>query len=216
MRYIAIKFVTKSTPKLPIFAPYNNQHVRHSLFLLLFFPFFSCSDDAPKVDPKLAPFGYPVAEVLQHDTGLFRGVQLGMKTDEVLKLIGKTNLTEQQPDYLFYEDSLSGKAGFTYEFSFSTDGLFEMHVDIYGRDSTNAQLMTKRFENYFTKKYGEPDYFNDLLIWYVKSGKGTAQLELSDQSDEYAYGKIAISVYDKAFAQPMFHDSLTGDSLQLQ
>lgn len=190
--------------------------MRNSIYLLFLLPFFSCSDDAPKVDAKLAPFGYPVAEVLKSDTGLFRGVQLGMKPEDVLKLIGKTHLTEQQPDYLFYEDSLPGKAGFTYEFSFSTEGLYEMHVDIYGRDSSNAQSMTKRFENYYTKKFGEPDYFNDLLIWYVKNGKREAQLELSDQSDEYAYGKIAISVYDKAFAQPTFHDSLTGDSLQLQ
>ena len=176
--------------------------MRTSIFLLLLFPFFSCSDDTPKQDPKLVPFGYPVAEILQTDSAVFRGVTLGLKIGDVLKKIGKNNLTEQQVDYLFYEDSLSGKASFTYEFSFNAEGLYEMHVDIYGRDSTNAQTMTKRFENYFTSKYGEPDYFNDLLIWTIKSPKYEAELVLTDQSAEYTYGKIAISVYDKSFSQP--------------
>lgn len=193
--------------------------MRTSIFLILLSTFLSCSDNVPEQDAKLIPFGYPVAEVLQSDSGIFRGITLGMKPEAVLQRNDKKKLTEQQPDYLFFEDSLAGKSGFTYEYSFNNEGLYEMHVDIYGRDSSSADVMTKRFENYFTSKFGEPDYFNDLLIWTVKTGTREAELVLADQTVEYSYGKISISVYDKAFSQPVRSDgdSVPGlDSVHLQ
>jgi|GEM_PF-928742 len=162
---------------------------------------FSCSNEkVPDNQKLLHGFEAPLPELMRNDEGIFRGISLGMTMAQVRASTGDTNLTQMEPNYLLFEDSLGKKDHYTYDFSFDSLGLKEINIDVYQHDSADAQALFDLFKGYFTKKYGEPSTVKDLLTWEIKGQKRSTEVALLDQSIDYGYGKLTIIFYDKHLA----------------
>ncbi|TND10428.1 MAG: hypothetical protein FD123_70 [Bacteroidetes bacterium] len=186
---------------------------------------FSCSNE-PETDRVLRSFPSPLPEILKNDSAAFRGIGLGMNVNAVKQRCNPKTLTLGEADNLLYEDSLAGKTSFTYEFNFDSLGLKEIQVDIYQRDSADAELMFGRFMDYFSRIYGQPESVQEFRRWKVPGQMRPTAIILKDESAEYGYGKLALTVYDTDMTDVIFieggefqmgtpEDSLGRDSVRV-
>lgn len=165
----------------------------------------ACSGGPAPETTLIRQFPSPLPQIMRNDEGVFRGITLGMDMKNVRTLTGDSNLTQAEPNYLFFEDSVGKKDHFTYDFIFDSLGLKEMNLDVYQPDSTDSESLLGQFKGYFTKKYGVPAEAKDMLIWSIPGQKRTTELAMYDESIDYGYGKLTLSFYDK---------KLAGDPLQ--
>ncbi|HEV7231366.1 MAG TPA: hypothetical protein VGO45_08570, partial [Bacteroidia bacterium] len=135
-----------------------------------------------------------IVRIFGSDTGLFRGVSLGMTLPQV-KTLQKGKPEEEEEDYLSYsfgfKDTLQGNYYYNFE-----EGLDEIGIDIYREKQKECNWIFDRLKTYFTKKYGPFRSENRLLIWHVNNqGKEGAEVTLADESLDYGYGKLTVTIF---------------------
>jgi hypothetical protein len=136
-----------------------------------------------------------VCRIFGADTGLFRGVSLGMTLPQVKALEKGKKPDEEEVDYLSYsfgfKDTIQGNYYFNFE-----EGLDEIGVDIFREKQKECNWLFSRLKNYFSQKYGPARSENQLLIWHVKNqGKEGAEVTLIDESLDYGYGKLTVTIF---------------------
>jgi hypothetical protein len=163
------------------------------IFLLLS-GFFACS---PSKEPglKAEDYGQVLKRIVGNDKGLFRGLNLGISLKQVKDQEAEQKPDDEASDYLSYSfgfaDTLQGNIYYNFE-----NGLDEIGVDVFRTKKKECDWLFTQFKNYFTKRYGPPREDNLLLIWYVKDqGKEGAEISLSDESKDYGYGKLTITIF---------------------
>jgi hypothetical protein len=164
-----------------------------SLFILVSL-FLSCS---PKKAPtgKVEDYTVVLRTIIRTDSGLFRGVNLGMEPGKVKLQEQNKRPQEDEENYLSYAfafgDSLSGN--YYYDFD---KGVEEIGVDIYREKAKECDWLFNDLKNYYTCRYGQPKTENNILLWYIsKQGKEGAQVTLQDESKDYLYGKLTITIF---------------------
>jgi len=157
---------------------------------------------------KLTPTQITLVQLLLGDgTNQFRKVSLGMEPKAVLAA-EKKKADENDTNYIFYSlpmdtlypDSVNEQADtlnyFTIAYNFDQQKLNEIDEDVFLSTDSSAAALTSRLSDYFTTKYGDGMKESDHIIWKLKKVNGkTAKLSLSDESEEYDYGKLSLVYY---------------------
>jgi hypothetical protein len=176
------------------------------LFLTTFcITFVSCRN---KKNDKLTPYQISLTQLLVGDgTHQFRKVSLGIDAKSVL-LAEKKKPEENDTNYIFYTlamdtlypDSVGELPDtlnyFNIAYNFDQQKLNEIDEDIYLSTDSAAALLQSRLSDYFTSKYGDGTKESDHTVWKMKKINGkTSKLSLSDESEEYDYGKLSLVYY---------------------
>lgn len=171
----------------------------------------ACSSPKTPAPPTafVSQFKGLLPELMNNDSGLFHGIVLGMKPEEVKHFSIKG-------DSLSLEDKttliLEGKPGegkeYTYECQFDEKGLHTIILDVYLKNEPNSDSLLEDFRKYFTLKYGPSDESRDTYTWTVDRGVRPAKIQLQEDPG-YPYGELTITFFDKTFDQEIPE----GDSL---
>ena len=178
--------------------------MRLSRFLILIFisALVSCTTEAPKNDKIVSLFKGVLPSIIQNDSALLHGLQLGMSMVEVKKTAHEfDSLAVEDSNYLQFERTISAKKNFLYECEFDNNGLSTMTMDIFLEDESNGDSLYNDFMSYFTKRFGKPDESGTNPTWTSKEGKRPAKIEL-EENEDYPYGKLTIWFYDASFDAP--------------
>jgi hypothetical protein len=87
--------------------------------------------------------------------GDFRGVNIGDERQVVLEKEG-AHTVYSMPDELVYRIPSKSKDSTWYEISynFNDDGLYNINLEIYSKESKQLELLKSDFEQYYLAKYG--------------------------------------------------------------
>lgn len=180
--------------------------MRIALIPILIFLFASCSNDQSgqknlidlivKNEPGNPDKKINLDEIKKGEGGLLRNVNLGASPEEV-KRIETIGLTEETPDYLFYEFVIDSLNSYTLSYTFESNSLTEIRTDVYVQNDTAAKILSDSFVEYFTEQYKEPVTQNESLwIWSTLYNKEPIRIEFTDESAEYDHvGKLSLIIY---------------------
>jgi hypothetical protein len=157
---------------------------------------------------KVTPTQISLVQLLVGDgTNQFRHISLGMDTKSVISTEKKAP-DEKDSNYIFYSlpmdtlypDSVNESVDtlnyFTVAYSFDQQKLSEIDEDVYVATDSSAAAVKSRLVDYFTTKYGDGTLDKDNIIWKIKKINGKmAKVSLSDESEEYDYGKLSLVYY---------------------
>jgi hypothetical protein len=156
----------------------------------------SCSDTGHGSVSKEAAAEDPVINrIFGVPSSLFREASLGMSVETVKA--GQKNFRpeEEETNYLSYNFTFADTLRGSYYFSFE-DGLDEIGVDIFREKQKDCNWLYEKLKKYFTAKYGPLRQENELMIWHAeKQGKEGAEITLADESSDYGYGKLTITIF---------------------
>jgi hypothetical protein len=166
------------------------------VFLIAAGVFASCSPKKEKEpSAKVEDYDPVMKKILLSDAGLFRGTNIGMPLTQVKALEKGAVPSEEEDNYLSYDFAFKDTLQGSYYYSFE-NGLDEIGVDIYREKSKECLWLFTEMKTYFTKRYGDPKTEDHLLLWYVPNqGKEGAQITLSDESADYGYGKLTLTLF---------------------
>lgn len=167
--------------------------------------FSSCTNNSNK---KLTPTQISLVELLVgNGTQQFRHTAIGADFQSVLAS-EKRSPEEKDTSYIYYSipmdtlypDSIREAADtinyFTIAYNFDTQKLSEIDEDIYLATDSAAAALKLKLNDYFTTKYGDGATDGDNTIWKAKKVNGkTVKVSLSDESEEYDYGKLSLVYY---------------------
>jgi hypothetical protein len=170
----------------------------------------ACHDPAKK-DDKAQPRQVNLIELLiGSGDHTFRKVSLG-DDPKTVKAAEQKIPDETDTNYISYSlpmdtlhaDSVNGDIDslnyFTIAYNFDHQKLNEIDEDVFLATDSAGGLLAKRLTAYFSNKYGEPAQESDSMVWsYTKSGKKIS-ISLSDQSEEYDYGKLSLVFYCESY-----------------
>jgi hypothetical protein len=191
------------------------RQLRNLVVVLLFpaalgFFFTACSSTPPAPPTKyVSQFKGLLPQIMDNDSGLFHGILLGMKPEEVKHFsIKSDSLSLEDKETLIYEGKLEGAKEYTYECNFDEKGLHTVILEIHLKDEPNADSLLADFNRYFTLRYGPADESRGILSWNPSGGTRPARIELEEDPD-YTYGKLTISFFDQSFDKaPQDGDSI--------
>jgi hypothetical protein len=172
---------------------------------ILCITFVSCHNNK---NAKTTPYQISLVQLLVGDgANQFRKISLGMDTKSVLA-IEKKKPDENDTNYIFYSlpmdtlypDSVNETVDtlnyFTVAYNFDQQKLNEIDEDVYLSSDSSAAVLLGRLSDYFTTKYGDGIKESDHTIWKIKKINGKfSKVSLSDESEEYDYGKLSLVYY---------------------
>ncbi len=162
----------------------------------------ACSTEPELKKDIVNQFSGSLPKIMQHDEGIFHGISLGMTLDEVKKNIPATDsMSKLEENKYLFEGKLSAAKEYTYECTFDSKGLNDITLDIYLKDEKNADSLYTDFSNYFSKRHGMPVLEEGVTTWTTSEGKRPAKIILEKEED-YQYGKLKITFFDKSFDSP--------------
>lgn len=167
---------------------------RAGVFILLCMLFACSCGKSP-----LAQYGESFEKVMRSDTGLFRGLTLGVSKEQIAKSepIGlKEEDSNDGIDYLFYELGIDSTTSYTIAYYCPDNRLNNIEADIYLLNEPQAAELFTSFKTYFEKKYGKPETEGDFLLWIAETGSGKARIALADESPTYKRGKLTLVIHD--------------------
>jgi len=167
----------------------------------------SCNSNSNK---KLTPSQISLVQLLIGDgTNQFRHVSLDMDIKSVTTTEKKTP-DEKDTNYVFYSlpmdtlypDSVNEGVDtlnyFTVAYNFDGQKLSEIDEDIYVATDSAAASLKARLVDYFTTKFGDGQVDGDNIVWKLKKSTGKrTKVSLSDESEEYDYGKLSLVYYNE-------------------
>ena len=189
---------------------YGKDSFRRVLGILLIL-FSSCGGDKSSLSKDAEPFdtiksdehpfrGMPesgtiIEKIMKSDSGIFRGTELCMSLEKVKS---KETIPPSEEDslYLYYEVALDSANSLTVAYDFDEKGLKEIQADIFLKNENQFNDLLKKFKIYFHNKYGEGENANGFWVWTIKEKQRNIQIALSDESTDYQYSKLSLSVYN--------------------
>jgi hypothetical protein len=161
----------------------------------LFLTLYACSSHREPGN-KVEDYNPVMKSLFRTDSGLFRGANLGMKVAEIKALENNQKPDEEEANYLSYSLAFRDTFQCSYYYDFEENGMDEIGINIYRTKSKDFDWLFTNIKQYFTKKYGSPQLEKNLLVWYVKNqGKEGAQITLSDESRDYGYGELTLTIF---------------------
>ena len=176
-----------------------------SVITIFSIAFISCRNHS---NDKVTPTQISLVQLLVGDgTNQFRHISLGMDIKTILSLEKKVP-DEKDSNYLYYTlpmdtlypDSVNERVdtlnNFQVAYNFDQQKLTDIDEDIFVATDSAAAALRLKLADYFTTKYGEGTINGGSTIWKIKKMNGkTAKVSLSDESEEYDYGKLSLVYY---------------------
>lgn len=183
----------------------NNIPLSLLFITIICIAFFSCKNNSGK---KITPTQIPLVQLLVGDgTNQFRHVSIGADINSVIASERKKP-DEKDTNYIYYSlpmdtlypDSVNETADtinyFTVAYNFDIQKLSEIDEDIYLATDSAAAALKLRLADYYSNKYGDGLTDGDNTIWNLKKINGKmVKVSLSDESEEYDYGKLSLVYY---------------------
>jgi len=145
----------------------------------------------------LAPYGKSFENIMKSDTGIFRGTNFRMSSENI-KSIEPEGLKEEDNsegiNYLFYELKVDTSTSYTIAYSCPDNKLKNIETDIYLLNEPQAADLFNAFKKYFNTRYGNSITSGDFFIWSATTSSGKIKIELADESPTYKRGKITLVV----------------------
>lgn len=136
--------------------------------------------------------------VVKDTVGTFRGVDIGEERSLVEYLEGLHAPELSTRSTLIIRQDFPGPNCLYVRYSFLRDGtLYELVADAYLEKIETGHMLAEALRSYFENKLGTPASAMGVLSWRTRdvSGSRTVMVELLDESEEYGYGKVNITVY---------------------
>lgn len=136
--------------------------------------------------------------VLKDTVATFRGVDIGEERATVEYLEGLHAPELSTRSTLIIRQDFPGPNCLYVRYSFLRDGtLYELVADAYLEKIEVGHMLAEALRTYFESKLGPPASAMGILSWRTRdvSGTRTVMVELQDESEEYGYGKVNITVY---------------------
>ncbi|HTB08108.1 MAG TPA: hypothetical protein VK806_14250 [Bacteroidia bacterium] len=136
----------------------------------------------------------------------FRNTALGTDINTVLKS-EKKEPDEKDSNYLYYSmpmdtlfpDSVNATIDtlnyYTIAYNFTQQKLNEIDEYVYLATDSAASVLQQRLSDYLTTKYGEGNKGSDSKVWTFKKNGIKTNISLSNESEEYDYGKLSLVYY---------------------
>jgi len=162
-------------------------------FLVLFFT--SCENEKS----PLGFYGSFFENVMRSENGVFRGFNLGVQMDSVLKN-ESVKATEADEGYLYYEFQADTTGSYNVAYTFNEKGLAEIQSDLFITNQTNTDAVFNAFKTYFDEHYGPSANDMGFTVWSVKSDLfNEVKINLSNESADFSLpnspGKVSIWIY---------------------
>lgn len=158
----------------------------------------SCGSKAP-VKPVPAAFSL-FETVLKDSAGLVRGADLGDDPEVVRQMEYDSALVVSNKYALIYDYKLPEERALNLKYTFGGNALQKIEMDVFLASEGQADTLTQDFKKYYSKKFGEPQQQMGVYVWMGLSQTGSnAVIEMKDESAEYGYGKLNITIYPKDF-----------------
>ena len=136
---------------------------------------------------------------MKSDTGLFRGITLGISKEKI-KTLETAGLKEEDSndgiDFLFYELTVDSSTSYTVAYYCENNKLNNIEADIYLLNEPQAAEMFEALKSYFEKKYGKPETDGDFFLWIANLKSGKARIALADESPTYKRGKLTLVIHN--------------------
>jgi hypothetical protein len=159
-----------------------------------------------KQDNKSLTVVSPLQLMIGKGDNVFRNVAFGADPKTV-KAAEKKMPDEVDTNYISYSfpmdtlhadsvnEEIDSNNYFAIAYNFDQQKLNEIDEDIFLASDSVAAHLAQRFSDYFTDKYGESANASDSKVWsFTKKGQ-KIKVTLSDQSQEYDYGKLSLVFY---------------------
>lgn len=147
----------------------------------------------------LAEYGSFFENVMRSENGVFRGFNLGVKIDSVLKN-ESIKAFEADENYLYYEFQMDTTGEYNVAYTFNESGLAEIQSDLYINNQANTDAVYNAFKSYFDEHYGPSATDMGYTVWSVKSDLfKEVKINLSNESADFSVpnspGKVSILIY---------------------
>lgn len=131
-----------------------------------------------------------------NDFGHYRGVEIGMKINEVKAIEDENFLKDEMPTYLHYDVSLDMGNSYTVSYDFSSeDELYEIEMNSFFDIIDDAQKLMDDFKEFFHEKYGDESVSEDgYLIWKINNSGKDVEFAMKNESEEY--GILVLKIRD--------------------
>lgn len=167
---------------------------------------YACNHGSKQNNANAPSAVSPIQLMLGKGDKVFRNVSFG--TDpKTVQSTEKKAPDEVDSNYISYSfpldtlhaDSVNEEIDsanyFAVAYNFDQQKLNEIDEDIFLATDSAAAKLAQRFTNYFTDKYGDAAVASDTKVWsFTKKGQ-KIKVTLSDQSEEYDYGKLSLVFY---------------------
>jgi hypothetical protein len=160
------------------------------------------NNNPPKTEQKISL----IELLLGKKDGIFRNVTFGIDPKTV-KASEKRAPDETDTNYIAYtmpidtvnidsvNEDIDSVSYFNIAYNFDQQKLNEIDEDVFVATDSVAAGLAQRLSNYFTGKYGESASGSDAKVWSFSSKGKKMKVTLSDQSEEYDYGKLSLVFY---------------------
>ncbi len=145
----------------------------------------------------LAPYGKTFETIMKSDTGIFRGTNFRMSSEDIKAIESDAPKEEDANDginYLFYELKADSSTSYTLAYNCPNNKLKSIETDIYLLNEPQAADVFNSFKKYFDTRYGNSLTSGDFFIWSATTSSGKIKVELADESPTYKRGKITLVV----------------------
>ena len=147
----------------------------------------------------LAEYGSFFENVMRSEDGVFRGFNLGVKLDSVLKN-ESSKAIEADENYLYYEFQTDTTGTYNVAYTFNEGSLSEIQSDLFINNQTNTDAVFNAFKTYFDEHYGPSQTDKGYTVWSVKSDLfKEVKINLSNESADFSIpnspGKVSILIY---------------------
>lgn len=105
--------------------------------------------------------------------GDFRGVNIGDERDVVMSM-ENAETVHSMPDELIYRVYPNGTDSAWYDitYNFDNQGLYDISLDVFPKDSSGMQSLKQNFINYYKERYGECKQSNGFCAWRALTSNG--------------------------------------------
>jgi len=156
----------------------------------------SCGQKAPQ-KPQTAAFSL-FDTVLRDSAGLVRGADLGDDPDVIRQMEYDSALVVSNKYALMYDYKLPAERSLNLKYTFGGNALQKIEMDVFLGSEAEADSLTRQFSSYYSAKFGNAQQQQGIYVWTAPSQTGSmASVEMKDESAEYGYGKLNITVYSK-------------------
>ncbi|MCS6979426.1 MAG: hypothetical protein NZM15_04915 [Flavobacteriales bacterium] len=136
--------------------------------------------------------------VIRDTSGTFRGVDLGDERAVVEYLEGIHSAELKTRSTLIIRQDFPGLNCLYVRYTFLRDGsLAEIVADAYLEKISMGNRLADTLRGYYERRLGPPGQGMGVYSWHTKdaTGQEPAILELKDESEEYGYGKVNMTLY---------------------
>jgi hypothetical protein len=162
---------------------------RFSIFALAIF-MSSCSG-------RLEKHGELFAEFMKNDDGVFRGVNIGDKMNQVENAEGTAPNDESNNNLSSYEGSIGESGTYVVRYGFENGKVYEILVESSFDENKEGLKMISGFRDFFNEKYGAFEKEAGYLVWKTKSAEHSPNcvIEMVDESEFADFGQFSLSIY---------------------